>query len=72
MSNSTNDDDLNLKSNKIFAEELKRWGMILELYFADDIKDKMIINKNDINDLNNKIKQSHETNKNSKNENNHH
>ena len=70
MSNTTNDDDL--KSNKIFAEELKRWGMILELYFADDIKDKMIINKNDIDDLNNKIKESNKTNKNSKNENNHH
>ena len=44
MSNSTNDDDLNLKSNKIFAEELKRWGMILELYFADDIKVGEIVN----------------------------
>ena len=70
MSNSTNDDVL--KSNKIFAEELKRCGMILEIYFADDIKDKMIINKNDIDVLNNKIKESNETNKNSKNENNHH
>ena len=68
MSNSTNDD--NLKSNKIFAEELKRCGMILEIYFADDIKDKMIINKNDIDVLNNKIKEFNE--KNSKNENNHH
>ena len=68
MSNSTNDDVL--KSNKIFAEELKRCGMILELYFADDIEDKMIINKNDIDVLNNKIKEFNE--KNSKNENNHH
>ena len=68
MSNTTNDDDL--KSNKIFAEELKRCRMILEIYFADDIEDKMIINKNDIDVLNNKIKEFNE--KNSKNENNHH
>lgn len=70
MSNKINDDDL--KSNKCFAKELKRWGMILELYFADDIENKEIINKNDNDDLNNKIKESNETNKNSKNQNNAH
>ena len=62
MNNSTQPNVL--KSNKIFAKELKRCGMVLEIYFTDNIEDKIIINKSEIDDLNkNKEKESNQNNK---------
>ena len=65
MDNSNNEEDLKL--NKIFAKELKRCGMVLEICFADDIEDKIIINKTELDEMKNKSKESKETNQSSKN-----
>ena len=66
MNNSTQPDVL--KSNKIFAKELKRCGMILDICFTDNIEDKKIIDKSEMDDLKNKEKESNQNNK----PNNHH
>ena len=66
MNKTTQKDDL--KSNKIFAQELKRCGMILDICFADNIEDKKIIDKSEMDDLKNKEKESNQNNK----PNNHH
>ena len=67
MNNTTQTDDLKL--NKTFADELKRCGMILEIYFTDNIQNKRIIDINDIEDSKkNKDKESNQNNK----PNNHH
>ena len=65
MEKSNNDEDLKL--NKIFAKELKRCRMLLEICFADDIEDKIIINKTELDEMKNKSKESKETNQSSKN-----
>ena len=58
MNNSTQPNVL--KSNKIFAKELKRCGMVLEIYFTDNIEDKIIINKSEIDEKKNKKKESNQ------------
>ena len=65
--NKTNQKD-DLKSNKIFAQELKRCGMILDICFTDNIENKIIIDKSEMDDLKNKEKESNQNNK----PNNHH
>ena len=66
MNKTTQKDDL--KSNKIFAQELKRCEMILDICFTDNIEDKKIIDKSEMDDLKNKEKESNQNNK----PNNHH
>ena len=65
--NKTNQKD-DLKSNKIFAQELKRCEMILDICFTDNIENKIIIDKSEMDDLKNKEKESNQNNK----PNNHH
>ena len=49
--NKNNNNDL-YKSNKDFAKELKRCWMILDIYYTDNIEDKIIVNKNKFQNIN--------------------
>ena len=59
--NSNNNIDNELyKSNRDFADELRRCWMILDIYFCDNIYEKIIVNKSIFDDKNNNKKDQSE------------
>ena len=51
------DNDINkelYKTNESFSDELKRCSLILDIYFAKDIKDKVLLDKKEFEFLSNK------------------
>ena len=48
-----NNENEHYKSNKSFAEELRRCRMILDIYFTEDIEDKILVDKKEFESLKN-------------------
>ena len=48
-----NNENEHCKSNKSFAEELRRCRMILDIYFTEKIEDKILVNKKEFESLKN-------------------
>ena len=48
-----NNENEHYKSNKSFAEELRRCRMILDIYFTEKIEDKILVNKKEFESLKN-------------------
>ena len=49
----TNNENEHFKSNKSFAEELRKCRMILDIYFTDNIEEKILVEKKEIESLKN-------------------
>ena len=48
-----NNENEHYKSNKSFAEELRRCRMILDIYFTEKIGDKILVDKKEFESLKN-------------------
>ena len=48
-----NNENEHYKSNKSFAEELRRCRMILDIYFTEKIDDKILVDKKEFESLKN-------------------
>ena len=48
-----NNENEHYKSNKGFAEELRRCRMILDIYFTEKIEDKILVDKKEFESLKN-------------------
>ena len=48
-----NNENEHYKSNKSFAEELRRCRMILDIYFTEKIEDKILVDKKEFESLKN-------------------
>ena len=48
-----NKENERFKSNKSFAEELRKCRMILDIYFTDNIEEKVLVEKKEIESLKN-------------------
>ena len=49
----TNNENEHFKSNKSFAEELRKCRMILDIYFTEKIEDKILVDKKEFESLKN-------------------
>ena len=52
-----------LKSNKNFANELRKCRFILDIIFAENIEDKILVDKKEFDELRNKKVESNDTQK---------
>ena len=61
-------DDINkhdyLKSNKNFANELRKCRLVLDIYFTENIEDKVLVDKKEYDELRNKNVESNDSQKN--------